>query len=149
MDKLSAPTELLHAFRQPLLLALGSLSLMAGCSGPKKPELAPVTGVVTWRGEPVAGAEVMFMPAGGRPAAGTTDSEGRFRLSTVVKDDGALIGHHKITISKRMPINDKPYAPEQNEIPGHYATLATSGLEADVVAPGPNEFEFPLVGDAR
>ena len=164
MDPLSGPIEMRGIGPEPLhrrrhitrqgrfgrsLAALGGLLLVAGCSGSNRPSLAPVSGVVTWRGDPVAGAEVMFMPTGGRPATGTTDADGRYRLSTFAKDDGALVGRHKVTITKRVPINDQPYAPERSEIPANYGTAATSGLEADVAAPGPNEFEFPLAGEIR
>jgi hypothetical protein len=108
--------------------------------------VAPVKGTVTWNGQAVAGAAVMFMPGAGRPATGTTDSEGHFRLSTFGQADGAVLGQHKVTVTKRVAISDAPYSPERSEIPEQYANTATSPLQADVTAAGPNDFSFELVG---
>ena len=53
-----------------------------GCGG--ELILEPVDGTVTLDGEPVADAAVLFLPilSDGPPAHGTTNSEGRFRLTT-------------------------------------------------------------------
>jgi hypothetical protein len=131
-----------------LLVTLGCLALAGGC-GPNLPAVAPVKGTVTWRGLPVVGAAVMFMPGNGRPATGTTDADGHFHLSTFGQVDGALLGHHKVSITKSVPISDAPYAPERSEIPPNYANTATSGLEVDVTAAGPNDFPFELVGEIK
>ena len=58
--------------------ALLILLLMVGC-GPSRPRLYPVTGTVTYKDQPVAGAQVTFVSAEGRPAQGTTDAAGKFR----------------------------------------------------------------------
>src|SRR5262249_15394883 len=85
-----------------LLSALGLLSL-CGCSGPP---MAPVKGQVMFNGKPVREAAVTFSPAGspgqletGKPAAGFTDEEGRFELSTFKSYDGALVGSHSVHVS--------------------------------------------------
>lgn len=75
--------------------------LLAGCSGSDRPPLAKVSGVVTLDKAPVEGAAVMFMPvAGGRPAQGLTDAQGKFTLTTFDEGDGAIIGEHKVTVTK-------------------------------------------------
>jgi hypothetical protein len=131
-----------------LSVMIGCLALAAGC-GSNLPAVAPVKGTITWRGQPVAGATVMFMPGNGRPATGMTDAEGHFHLSTFGQADGALPGHHKVSITKRVAIGDGPYPPERSEIPPNYANTTTSGLEVDVTAAGPNDFPFELVGEAK
>jgi hypothetical protein len=80
-----------------LILAL----LLAGCSGSDRPPLAKVSGIVTLDKTPVEGAAVMFMPvAGGRPAQGLTDAQGKFTLTTFDDGDGAILGEHKVTVTK-------------------------------------------------
>jgi hypothetical protein len=129
-------------------LVLGCLTGIAGC-GSGLPPVAPVKGTVTWKGQPVAGASVMFMPGAGRPATGTTDAEGHYRLSAFGETNGAMLGQYKVTITKRVPISDAPYAPERSEIPPAYADAATSPLKAEVTAAGPNEFTFDLEGEIQ
>ena len=42
--------------------------------------------------------------AGGRPATGVTDAEGRYRLTTISSDDGAPLGSYSVSIAKtEMP----------------------------------------------
>jgi hypothetical protein len=64
-----------------------------GCSGSE----SAVEGVVTLDGQPVDKAVVTFNPAeGGRPSAGQTGSDGKFKLSEKLKP-----GTYKVTVSKR------------------------------------------------
>ena len=54
---------------------------MIGCGS--ESGLAPVKGRVLMNGQPLAGAAVMFHPAGGgTPATGVTDSNGDFEMET-------------------------------------------------------------------
>jgi hypothetical protein len=81
----------------------------------------PATGTVTYRGQPVVGAQIGFMPDdsnSGKPALGVTDAEGRFRVetplggSTSVK--GALIGEYTVTVMKRPAASNEPaMSPDQ------------------------------------
>ena len=87
-------------------LAAGlAVLLVAGCGDKYTP--VPVSGVVTLDGKPVEGATVYFYAVGdakdGRPAHGTTDKEGAFRLSTMGDEDGALRRHYKVVITKYVP----------------------------------------------
>ncbi|NLY02963.1 MAG: carboxypeptidase regulatory-like domain-containing protein [Rhodopirellula sp.] len=86
-----------------IFLALGTfgiLTVVAGC-GSGRPETAAVSGKVTLDGEPVEGATVaLFHPDGGQPARGVTDASGAFVLTTFEAGDGALLGQHKVTVSK-------------------------------------------------
>jgi len=132
------------------------LGVPAGC-GPKRPKTVPVTGRITYRGQPLEGARVMFYTPGGRPATGTTDKDGRFRLETFSTSDGALLGEHTVVISKYVsPLGGDPLAPGQEKlweggpppirqlIPARYTTPAASPLRAKVTAEGPNDFSFDL-----
>ncbi len=67
--------------------------------------LAPVMGSVTIEGKPFTTGKVMFFPIApkdkteaGRPAYGHLDSEGKYSLSTHSKNDGALVGNHRVMI---------------------------------------------------
>ena len=81
------------------------LAAAAGCGGKYTP--VPVSGVVTLDGKPVEGATVYFYAVGdekeGRPAHGTTDKNGEFRLSTLGHEDGALPRNYKVVVTKYVP----------------------------------------------
>lgn len=134
-----------------LLLALAG----AGC-GKAKPATAPVAGRVLLDGKPVAGAAVMFEPVeGGVPARGGTGADGSFTLSTFGRDDGALVGRHRVSVSKfvveGVAANElgleaapgQPGAQPKAAVPVRYADPKTSGLEATVDAAG-TKVEFTL-----
>src|SRR5436190_481823 len=89
--------------------AVTALVLAAtGCGGGKIAPV-PVSGVVTLDGKPVEGATVYFYAVGddkdGRPAFGTTDKVGAFRLSTLGNEDGALPRQYKVVVTKYVPTN--------------------------------------------
>jgi hypothetical protein len=75
---------------------------LTGC-GPRGPAVQPVEGVVTIDGNPLAGAMVMFWPvAGGPPAAGSSNAEGRYVLTTPTAKAGAgaLAADYAVTVEK-------------------------------------------------
>lgn len=89
--------------RRRAILAAALLLAPAGC-GPRRPPTVAVAGRVVRGGSPVAGAAVTFAPlAGGRPATGVTDAEGRFRLTTFRAGDGAVLGEHVATVYEERP----------------------------------------------
>src|SRR6478736_411630 len=85
-------------FRWALFALWLLFSSVAGCnrSGLK---LAYVEGIVTYNGQPVENAGVLFKPETGPFAMGRTDAEGKFTLITA-NHPGALVGEHKVGISK-------------------------------------------------
>lgn len=114
-----------------LVAAFTALGLaLPGC-GPKHPETFPVTGTVTLDGQPVAGAAVVFIPEQGEMATATTDTAGRFELSTFERADGALPGRHRVTVVKTTvePGDDKKIV---FLIPKEYGNPKTSPLTWDV-----------------
>jgi hypothetical protein len=83
------------------LLYAGALtSLFAGCgdSGSSGAVLAEGGGVVNFKGGPLAGASVTFIPDDGPIATGTTDLQGKFKLSTGAVA-GVAVGSCKVTIT--------------------------------------------------
>jgi hypothetical protein len=100
-----------------LLVAATGLSLLPGCGAPT---IAPVRGRVTCNGKPVADAALIFSPIpknendkeSGKAAAGGTDENGYFVLSTYKERDGALIGKHRVSVtvdegSRKVPCKSK------------------------------------------
>ena len=83
-----------------------------GCGGSKsgsRAELVPAAGVVTYNGEPVADATLEFRSATDVPnslAAGQTDAEGKFILTTDRPNDGALPGSYKVVVKKEVQTID-------------------------------------------
>jgi hypothetical protein len=131
----------------PLLLVLSLCC--AGCSRGEKFVLVPVEGVVTLDGEPLADARVVFFPSPqGRPSSGRTDADGRFQLSYLEGQMGALAGKHKVSISTLIEADldsDDPEVQQGREefIPPEYNSQTTLEVELE---PGPGEMlEFPLV----
>ena len=132
--------------------------------------------VVTGCGEvsvqrPVAQATVTFIGVDGkRVAAGLTDANGKYTLTTFQKGDGAVPGEYRVKVEKferaagpsstsasetKGPAEDKNYVPPpemapgataplpKNLLPAKYADPNTLGLTA-TVKEGPNEFNFTV-----
>jgi len=142
--------------------------LLAGCSGGGGPAnrqpTKPVKVTVTYKGQPVADATITFINQEGEaaPAFGKTDAQGVAKMKTYVEGDGAVLGQHKVTITKTETVgggstalqNSPDYVPPpeggaplptaKSLIPEKYGLLATSNLTADVKADGKNEFTFDL-----
>jgi hypothetical protein len=148
---------------------------LGGC-GPSLPEGArptkPVSVTVTYNGNPVEGAIVAFISEESDPvgAYGQTDAQGVAKMKTYVEGDGAVLGKHKVTITKTEteggtatgqsaesidpaqsaenydPAELSPgYVPPTVRylIPQKYTSADTSGLTAEVTS-GSKEFQFDL-----
>lgn len=146
----------------PRVLCGLSLFLVVGCGGDSS--LAPVEGVVTLDGKPVAGASVTFTPVeGGRPAVGETGPDGTFQLTTFESGDGATIGPHQVAVvavetqagsggqsADEDMASLSGYGPKTRPetkkwlVPKSYADPRTSGLEYKVEAGSTNEADFAL-----
>jgi hypothetical protein len=145
MKPLAMRTIAQRTVRRCFLLA-AVLVLAVGCNRSGL-DLAPVEGVVTYKGSPVAEAGVMFAPQQGPSAMATTDTEGKFALTTA-NHEGALIGQHRVSISKVDTIaipqpRGFPLYQHKSHIPEKYADVSTSELTADVIDDD-NHFEFKL-----
>ena len=134
----------------PVLAAV--LLVSSGCGSA---DMAKVTGTVTFKGQPVRMANVLFMPQKRPMAGGLTDKEGRFSLTTRQPRDGAFVGPHKVVVVPWLPgVGDDPKnsaaadipPADRADIPTKFRTRESSPLTAEVVAGKPNEFTFELDG---
>ncbi len=121
------------------------IPLACGKSGP---EMARVTGKVTYGGKPVPKGTITFIPvAEGRNAVGALGPDGTYRLQTEQPGDGALLGDYKVTISAHDEavldyIPAKPVAPKLLA-PAKYEDPKTSDLKATIKS-GSNTIDFAL-----
>ena len=151
--------------------ACGVALLLAPGAGGCVPEvpLAPVEGVVTKAGKPVAKVEVIFMTDGGTAgprARATTDAQGRYQLRTDTGMEGAPVGPHRVCLidqahaaeqtlaagimnastkmlqnAKADKLGGRPVA--QSRIPPQYGRPAETPLRADVQR-GPQTVNFEI-----
>lgn len=153
---------------RPWSLAIVAALVLAGCWKTGRPPTYPVTGTVTWKGKPVEGAWVVFVPqeAGGQAAAGITDAQGRYRLTTFVEGDGALEGEYRVKVTKydvrnptqaekqaylsiedeqkmRFAGDELPTPPARSLLPKQYENENTSGI-VHKVPPRPSTLDIAL-----
>jgi len=131
------------------LVVLACASLVPVACGSTGPNMARVTGKVTYQGKPVPKGSVTFVSTaeGGRNATGQLDPEGNYTLQTEQPGDGALVGDYLVTIyAHDEPILDyipKKPIPPKILTPTKYEKVETSGLKATVKS-GSNKFDFDL-----
>jgi hypothetical protein len=144
-----------HSCLSFVYIAALCLVALVGCGGTKPgPATVEVTGTVTLSGTPVEGASILFSPDIGSDdkrlaSQATTDSQGRFKLSTHVGGgkfkSGIVPGKYVVTVSKLDTTPTKNiYSPPKNLLPPKYADAKTSQLKADVVAGQANDFPLSL-----
>lgn len=155
-----------------MVVAAAVLAIL-GCKGGRVTNAVPVSGLVTLDDQPEEGATVLFAPTGGggSAASGTTDASGRFRLTTLDPNDGAIPGSYlvgvtktegksivedvikpgmtydeqmKATMAARAKAGAKATAKFKELLPAKYANPGTSTFKADVVKGEKNEFKFPM-----
>ncbi|MCC6511348.1 MAG: hypothetical protein IT423_19760 [Pirellulaceae bacterium] len=134
---------------------MGLAVLLSGCDS--GPQLIPASGVVTLRGQPIADADVVFVPdAGGAPVIGRTDDAGKFKLNTN-GEDGAYAGSYKVAVTavrlkKEVTenqalsmTNEQIAANHVSAVPIKYNNTISSGLTATVSEdPKANNFTLDL-----
>jgi len=123
------------------------------CSCGNNNGLATVTGTVRYKGKPLTNAYIAFVPdeSGVRSASATTDSEGRYYLTTFQSNDGAPIGKHRVVIraeeepeGPRLAADDINYKRGKLLTPARYSDPELSGLTAEVIAKKKNVIDFDL-----
>ena len=120
------------------VFSAAGLVLAAGCSDSGL-KLGRVSGKVTYKGQPVQGGIVSFMPdeakgTVGPPASGAIGSDGSYTMSTNSSGDGALVGYHKVAVVGVDPNPVNPGAavdPESNP-EGYMEAKAKSAAAARV-----------------
>ena len=122
------------------MLALALLGPSTGCGANgagTMPSLVPVTGKVTFKGQPLTTGIVRFEPDDfGRPATGKLQPDGTFVLTTLKDGDGVVAGHHLVSITD-TDSKAKPAVPKK------YANGQSSKFVADV-SPESKEFTFDI-----
>jgi hypothetical protein len=89
-------------------LAVVVCTVLSGCNS-KAYDLAPISGVVTLDGNPIPGTLVNFQPVakdGTTPGPGSTgrcDESGRYVLSTIRDEPGAVLGNQRVRIYSYSP----------------------------------------------
>lgn len=140
------------------VIATGLLLLACaeGCNGKSRLEVAPVHGRVTYHGQGVPKATVIFHPVDDandaakkmRPFA-YGDAQGNFELKTYVDGDGAPLGKYRVSIvavstapasrnRKDAPASEAGSAPGQAisipaDISRKFGNVDTAGIEVTVV----------------
>lgn len=103
-------TQQRGATRAATLAALAGVALMTvlGCGDDGLPRRYLVSGTVTYLGKPVESGSITFHPAGQKGhSAGGVVTDGKFNLSTLATEDGAVSGHYKVTVaSQKQSLRD-------------------------------------------
>src|SRR5690348_2228199 len=116
----------------------------AGCGRPA----GQPAGKVTWKGQPVAGAELTFEPQAGPEAAayGASGADGTYHLE-FRKGGGLPVGPCKVTITRYTLPNGKPL-PEGEEgaaLRGNEEKVRRHSVVFDKeITPGANALDFEL-----
>lgn len=139
-----------------LAIMIAATGLLSGCSNDSAndPATSPVTGLVTLDGTPVAGAIVMFRPkttSGATIVQAKTDAEGKFDAHIYLDmgkrtKRGVMPADYLIEVTQltRASLKGSVITPPKNLLPKKYASIRTSGLEANVIADGDNELLLEL-----
>ncbi len=123
-------------------LLVGFLGCQRGATGPTG---YPVSGLVTYNGQPVGGAQVVFSPATPgeklQAASATTDGTGRYQLSAQPGEYVVMVMKYETPQAgggaggEYQPPEEGQATPvAKNILPGKYADSATSPLRVRVEA---------------
>ncbi|MBI2481635.1 MAG: hypothetical protein HYV60_24215 [Planctomycetia bacterium] len=124
-----------------LIVGLVVISYAVGCGG--QLQTAPVAGVITLDGKPLADATVTFTPAAAgleAPASSArTDASGRYKLLvTATGQSGAVLGTHSVSVVANVEESD-------SDISDLAALDSVSSLsDTFEVKAGSNEANFDL-----
>jgi len=137
---------------------VAAVALVAGgCS--RSSGLVPVTGTVTYKGQPVPGATVVFMGSENtRPATAVTQADGSYSLMTL-DAKGAMPGSYTAIVTKTDAPSasgeppsmeeaakqvNRPPPPPKDLLPAKYSDAARSPLKFEVKAGQKNHFDLQL-----
>ncbi len=95
-----------HVFTVLLCVAI------SGC-GQRYPQTHPVSGTITYQGQPVTAGTIVFYPEQGRSATSSIEADGSYRLTTFRPGDGALPGRHTVTITAIAEASSGPASMEE------------------------------------
>ena len=133
-----------------------AVAVLLGCNSSgtriEKQATVPVTGIVKYKGSPVANASVIFQALDGKVSShGTTDAAGTFTLSTYGNQDGAPVGRYKVTVAANTAkesepgvLADEPPGGFKSPVPMKYSNPTTTDIVVEVKAEGKNDFTIEL-----
>jgi len=124
--------------------------LIPACSG--GPAIAPVKGKISFMGKAIDTGVIMFHSETGPAAVGNIQKDGTYVLTTLRKNDGAIVGNHTVTIQATRVGAGTMEEPKSLEeeikqsratkilvpgkvtslVPEKYATTVTSTLKVEV-----------------
>jgi hypothetical protein len=81
----------------PASILVVFLTVVAGCSS-RGPQIVPIEGTVSHKGEPVPNVHIYFAPTDGRPSWAVSDANGHFKLNYDAEHEGAKVGTHEVWI---------------------------------------------------
>src|SRR5262249_10111644 len=124
-----APRSAIKIMSLARISGLAALAfVVVGCQPGAK--VAPISGIVTLDGKPLANAHVVVQPiaSGGMATPGTgsyavTDTSGAYTLRLVDNDQqGAVIGNHRVEINLKVESDDRanPQRPPPKMLPAKY-----------------------------
>jgi hypothetical protein len=129
-----------NCHRLRLETGIVAILLLCACGcGPGHAPTAVVEGKVLLKGKPLEFGAIAFMPDNGPIARGTVQSDGTFTLTTYSKNDGAVLGMHRVRIGcyeaqkpgfKMPKVED--FGLGKSLIPEKYTKAETSGIKVEV-----------------
>lgn len=135
------------------------LALLPGCAGENPLGTVPARGMVTFKGQPIAGATVTFVGEGDtKTATAITGSDGRFELATL-NFAGAMPGKYAVLVEKFETPPDQTQTGSMEEaaqnagrplprakrlLPAKYSDTAKTPLQMEVKAGQTNNFDLEL-----
>ena len=137
-----------------------ALATFSGCSNRGDlPPTVPVSGKVTYKNQPVAGATVTFIGEGDlRPAVAITESDGNYSLKTL-DADGAMPGKYVVLVeknevppelTKEVSMEDaakmagRPPPAIKKLLPAKYGDATRTPLKFEVKDGDANTIDLPL-----
>lgn len=159
-----------HFLPSLAVVSLAASLITAGC-GPRDPlGFTPVTGRVTFDGQPLDRGEIWFTPdsaagTAGPMSIGTLGPEGEFMLWGPGGRRGAVPGQHRVFLAMLPEYevaatrdggeaaasdgqSSTPTNASSRKVPRRYLAAATSGLTATITRGEPAWCEFDLVSSA-
>jgi hypothetical protein len=139
------------------IIGVVGLCLLVGCSSASVSGTVPASGKVTYKGAPLEGAIITFIPEGaGRTATAESQAGGVFSLTTV-DASGAMPGKYKVTVDKvdfaaggssSMEDASSANAAEgksKRALPAKYAQVTSTPLVAEIPSGGKTDIDLALV----
>ena len=133
----------------------GLLGAVLGCGSKSSAGLVPVSGNIAVDGQTAGNAVVTYIPqkdTTGNGGTGTTDSTGRYTVTTPQGKTGLPPGQYKVTVSRRLNPDGSPPDPNtppiesnaRETLPVIYTDADKTQLTITIAADDKRSFDFDL-----